>query len=409
MTKKRGLILIITIILLAWLVLALPGDSIRIISPINGANATSLQNILFNATYNNISDITDPQSAVFYFNISGIWQPIGSAVCNSISCEASITNTTIPDGVYGINITISNSSSSISITNSSNIVHPFYIDSTPPSSNLTAPQPTSNYSQIITLTANVTDATIGINTVIFNITNSSNAAQSTNTAAALQNNLYIKAFNTSQLSDGYYNITAIATDLLNNINSTSKISRILFDSTAPTTTHSCDDLTVLQDDEITCTCTATDSLAGLNLAFGNNGISFTVHPSTSSTGNNLQTSCTAEDTASNRKVSTIYYNVTSSGSSSNSPSGSSSPGSSSSPTNNNSTQNNSTQSNLSDGSTITGNALSGNQGNDATAEQKAKAKKITIISAIILASAIIIILASRKMARFIKTKKLHSA
>src|SRR3989344_2399745 len=220
MTKKRGLILIITIILLAWLVLALPGDRIRIISPINGANATSLQNILFNATYNNISDITDPQSAVFYFNISGIWQPIGSAVCNSISCEASITNTTIPDGVYGINITISNSSSSISITNSSNIVHPFYIDSTPPSSNLTAPQPTSNYSQIITLTANVTDATIGINTVIFNITNSSNAAQSTNTAAALQNNLYIKAFNTSQLSDGYYNITAIATDLLNNINST---------------------------------------------------------------------------------------------------------------------------------------------------------------------------------------------
>ncbi|MEK6846704.1 MAG: hypothetical protein AABY16_00900, partial [Nanoarchaeota archaeon] len=365
MTKKRVIIIEIVAIvsMLALLALALPGDSIRIISPINNANVTSLQNILFNTTYINGTDIIDPQSAAFYFNISGTWQQIGSASCNTISCESIITNTTIPDGIYSINATISNSSSSVSITNLSNIIYPFYIDSTPPSSNLTAPIPTSNYSQIITLTANVSDATVGINTVIFNITSNSNIAQSTTTTAAFQNNLYIKAFSTSQLSDGYYNITAIATDLLNNINSTSKISKILFDNTAPAVTHSCDDLTVNQDDEITCTCTATDSLAGLNLAFGSNGISFTLHPSTSSTGNNLQTTCTAEDTASNRKVSTIYYNVTSSG---NSPSSSSNPGSSNSPgssSNNNSSTNNNTQSNLSDGSTITGNVLSGNQGN----------------------------------------------
>lgn len=64
---------------------------------------------------------------------------------------------------------------------------------------------------------------------------------------------------------------------------------------------------------------------------------------------------------------------------------------------------------LSDGSTITGNVLSGNQGNEATPEQKARAKKITIISLIALASVIIFVLAFKKMARFIKINKLQSA
>ncbi len=409
---NKKIIGVLSIILfLAVFVLALPGESILIVTPINNASTTSVQNILFNATFVNGTDITDPQSATFLLNISGIWQAIGSANCSAISCEANITNLTIPDGVYGVNVTISNSSSSISITNSSNLIFPFYVDITPPSVNIASPSLTSNYSQIISLSANVTDATIGVGSVIFNITNNVNATQSVTATAILQNSIYLNSFNTSYFSDGYYNISVVANDLLNNTNSTSKISRVLFDNTLPSVNYSCDDLTVNQNDEINCSCNATDSLAGLNVAFGNNGVSFTLHPSTSSVGNNKETTCTAEDTAGNRKISFIYYNVTSSSNSSSSSSSTSSTSSGAQSNSNlflgnDSTQNNLTQIGLFNDGSINGNALSGNQGNDATPEQKVKSAKVLIITGIILIFILVVLLASKKMVRFIKNRKL---
>ena len=263
MIKKRAktiILIIVAISLLSWLSLAAIGDGIKIVSPINGANVTSIQGILFNATYNNLTDIINPQNATFYLNISGTWQAIGGTSgangCTLAemqgSCSANITNTTIPDGVYGVNVTIYNGSSSATLTHIINGTSIFYIDSTPPSSNVTAPLSTANYSQTITITANVTDATIGVNTVVFNITNSGGAQVST-VNATKQGNVYSAVFNTAVLSEGYYNISAIATDLLGNINNTARTPRILFDNTVPTVAHSCDDLTVTVEDTITCT------------------------------------------------------------------------------------------------------------------------------------------------------------
>ncbi len=397
-TKIGGFFILI--VLLAVFVLAFPGENIRIVTPTNNMGVISLQNILFNATFVNGTDITDPQSAIFLMNISGIWQTIGSTSCNAVSCELNMTNAAIPNGVYGINVTISNASSSVSITNSSNILFPFYIDNVPPSVNIILPQPTSNYSQMITLSANVTDATIGISSVIFNITNHVNVTQSATVVATLLNSIYVISFNTSQLSDGYYNIAVLANDLLNNTNSTSKISPILFDNTLPLMNHSCDDLTVIQNDEINCSCSATDSLTGLNSAFGNNGVSFTIHPSTSSIGNNKETNCIAEDTAGNRKISVIYYNVTFSSISSTSASSSSSSSSNSSSllhnNLNNSPQNNFTQIGLSNGVPIVENILSGNQGNDATPERNVKSEKMLMISGIVLVFIMLILLVYKK-------------
>ena len=298
----------------------------------------------------------------------------------------------------------------------------FYIDSIPPSVAILAPDVTANYSQIVSFRANVSDLTSGVSFVIFNLTSDSNSAQSTNVTANLQNGVYSILYNTTQISEGYYNVSVVATDLLGNRNNSVSVHRILFDNTAPSVTHSCDDLTVTLDDDITCTCTASDSLSGLNLTFGNNGVSFTVHPSTSSTGNNKETTCTAEDTAANRRVSIIYYNVTSNsnnngGGNNNGNSGTSGTSGGSPLTNtnnnsstaNNSTGSNSTQTNLSDANTITGNALFGNQGNDATPEQKARAKKIFFVSTVVIVLIVIVLLGLKKMIRFIKTKKLHSA
>ena len=282
----------------------------------------------------------------------------------------------------------------------------FYVDGVAPYySNITSPMTFANYSQRITLTAVASDATSGVANVTFNITNSNNVQSAV--VMATQGNALSATFNTSGLADGYYNISLVVFDLIGNLNSSAKLSRILFDNTVPSLTHSCDDLTVIQDDTMNCNCTATDSLSGINLALGSNGVSFTVHPSTSSTGNDKQTICTAEDTAGNRRVSTIYYNVSSNSNNNNSNngnSGNSGNSNSNSPTNNSGSNSGSNTINLSSSNTITGNDLFGNQGNDATPEQKAKVRKITLISTAVLSFILIVLLAFKKIKKFSKRK-----
>ncbi len=410
-TIKIIVLLFVLSSLLAVIVISASGDGIKIVSPLNGAGVTQIQNLLFNATYDNLTDIINPQSATFFLNISGVWQAIGSTSANGCianSCSASITNTTVPDGVYGINVTVYNASSSASISNSANMTSVFYVDGAAPYySNVTSPNSLANYSQRITLTAAANDATSGIANVTFNITNSNNVQSAVVTAT--QGNGLSAAFNTSGLADGYYNISLIVSDLIGNLNNTVKLPRILFDNTAPSVTHSCDDLTVTQDDTIDCNCTATDSLAGINLAFGSNGISFAAHPSTSSTGNDKQTTCTAEDTAGNRRVSTIYYNVSSnSNNNTNSGnSGNSGNSNSNSPANSSGSSAGNNSINLSSANTVTGNALFGNQGNDATPEAKERMTKIILISTAVLSFILLLLLAFKKIKRFIKTKNLY--
>jgi hypothetical protein len=350
--KSKFIVFLILAISLIAIVLAL-GESTKITSPASGSNYTSISSVLFNVSFINNSDITQPSNASFFLNISGTWTKIGNTSSSGgcqvgqtvSSCAATITNTAISDGVYSINATIFNSSTSISITSRENLSNLIYIDSTPPiayDSNFSNPLVGKNYSQNLIINISSIDTTIGIQSVIFNITNSTGQQNSTIIATREgSTNNFVATINTSNYHDGSYNITAYINDSLGNLNNSAKTYQLTFDNTLPSLSHSCDVYSAEENDVITCSCSSSDSLSGINSSYGSSGVSFTANPSTSSTGNNLETTCTTQDRAGNLNTSILYYNVTSIRQSSSGSGGSG--GSSSSSTSGNSSNNSTNQ------------------------------------------------------------------
>ncbi|MEK6909058.1 MAG: hypothetical protein AABX23_03340 [Nanoarchaeota archaeon] len=401
MKNKILLLTIVAIILLAYIVLAVAGDGLKIVSPVSGTNYTNFTNVLFNITFVNGSDITQPANATFFLNISGVWTIMGNTSATggcqvgatTSSCAVLVTNNSIPDGVYSINATIYNATSSarISVSHIGNLSNSIYLDSTRPiifAQNFSSVATGRNYSQLLVINISAIDETLGVQTVMFNITNSSGGQNATVTATREgSTSNYVTTINTSHYVEGSINITAYINDSLGNLNNSARVYQLLFDNTLPSITHSCDDYIVEEDDEMDCTCSATDSLSGLNTSYGTSGVSYTSSPSTSNTGNNRQTTCTALDKAGNLNTSIRYYNVTGiSGSSSSggSSGGSSSGGSSSSSTN--STSNNNSQ----NSSTGNANSLQGNQENQ---DEKNKIKiNYWKISLVILGIGLVIVL-----------------
>src|SRR3990167_1737148 len=97
--KKRIVgMLILFLIGLAFIVYALAGDGVKIISPTSGSNFTALSSTLFNVSFINGTDITEPSNATFYLNISGTWTPIGNTTigcdvgATASSCAVALTN-----------------------------------------------------------------------------------------------------------------------------------------------------------------------------------------------------------------------------------------------------------------------------------------------------------------------------
>jgi hypothetical protein len=340
MERKKIIVLLgLSIVLLAFITYAL-GEGVRITSPSSNSNFTSLSSTLFNVSFLNGTDITDPLNATFYLNISGAWTIIGSTPASggcqvgqtASSCAVSLTNSTIPEGVYSLNATIYNPTSSISVTEIANLSSQIAIDPSPPivfAGNISSPATGGNYSQNVALSVSVVDLTVGVGTVFFNITNSS-GQQNATVAASRSGSVFTATVNASHYLEGYVNITVYANDTLGNLNNSARVYQLIFDNTLPSITHSCDDYTVEEDDEITCSCTGSDTPSGLDPSHGTNGISFTLHPSTANTGTNFETTCTVRDRSQNLKTSTLRYNVTggttSGGSSAGSSSGSSSSG-----------------------------------------------------------------------------------
>jgi len=408
MIKKRVILAsIILLATLAYLVSAIGSESMRIISPASGTNFTNLTNVVFNVSYLNLSDITNPLNATFFLNISGIWTAIGNtSSCTSNACFATLSNNTIPDGVYSLNATISNgtSSATVSMNNTSNLSSLIYIDNTRPivfAENFSNPLTGGNYSQNLVINVSIFDATIGVETVFFNITNSSGQQNSTVTASLESGTpRYSVIINTTHYPDGNYNITVYANDSVNNLNNSAVVYQLIFDNTLPVITHSCDDYSVAEDDDITCTCNTTDpspvagiNISGIDLSYGTNGVSFTASPSTSNTGNNKETVCTSKDKAGNLQTSTLKYNVTSTNS------GSSTGGSSSGGTSSNSTQPNTTSNSTNQNSSSDeGNSLQGNQQNQGdNIKDKPKINYILIVSVLVGAGLIVtIVIFTRK-------------
>jgi PGF-pre-PGF domain-containing protein len=101
-------------------------------------------------------------------------------------------------------------------------------------------------------------------------------------------------------ADGNYNWTIQSYD--GNNYSYIETGFFTIDTTAPTITFSCSSSSVFAGETITCTCTATDALVGVQET------TFTSSPSTSSTGD-FTTSCTSKDNLNNSATSNLGYTV----------------------------------------------------------------------------------------------------
>ena len=109
------------------------------------------------------------------------------------------------------------------------------------------------------------------------------------------------------LSDGRYIWNCLATDDENNINWYESNYSLAIDSTAPVGVLSCSPTTLNTGETITCTCTVTDAISGVNTA----QTSYTANPSTSNTGT-YTTTCSFEDILANSGSTSLSYTVSSS-------------------------------------------------------------------------------------------------
>ena len=322
--------------------------AVTIVSPITGFNATSRQLLFINITFVNLTDITfnndgaDHLNITIYMNSSGTggnFVQVANLSYNGTSFAQGLNNTgnltivnsTTNFAAWGyinisntalfqdnwtmINVSITNWSATVESANNKT----FKIDSTVPlinSANITSPVTLYNYSNANTgyllLNVSIHDARglSKIETVFFNITNST-GAQHNSTILYASNpagEYWNISINTSAWADGRYNITVWANDTGGNLNNTGAVLNFILDNTGPTGSVSCTPNPVNQDDTATCTCSASDSVAGLN------STSITASPSTSNTGT-YNSVCTAYDIAGNIVTITGTYTVEGVGSS----------------------------------------------------------------------------------------------
>ena len=181
--------------------------------------------------------------------------------------------------------------------------------------NITLPE-RSNVSGIIILNVSVVDNGL-INTVLFNITNTSGGVtivNSTNPTSIYWNS----TIDTRNYADGVYNLTILANDTFGSVNHTTYIGsnlnnsarvQLVFDNTAPTGSVSCTPTSVGTGETVTCSCSGSDALSGVN------STSITANPSTSQTGT-FTSVCTVIDRAGNIGSPSGQYTVNGGGTSS---------------------------------------------------------------------------------------------
>jgi hypothetical protein len=286
--------LITAIILIVYLVLA----ATTLNTPITNGNYSGT------LTFNCTTALPDPLNASLLYNASG--GAVGTILATNdtagnlteFTLSADISGLT--DGTtYNMTCKVENSTASESSTAASSIT----IDNTPPNvSSFYNTTDGGNYSRNITLNVSVSDATIGVGSVYFNITNTTQIAFLQGSASGVYYSYTLNSSN-GTFGDGKYNVTVYANDTqLNNLNSSEKI-QITIDNTDPTLSFSCSPTSVEEGGSVTCSCSGSDPTSGVNTT------TYTSTPSTTQTGTFTLT-CTVTDYTGNSAQGITTYTVT---------------------------------------------------------------------------------------------------
>jgi len=311
--EKRDLFFGIFILVLIGFI-AFVFATTTVVSPVTGGNYSGT--MLLNCT-TTINASTVSYNVTFYYNASG------GATGTVNNLTETIWNDTADDGVfnytsadiswlsdvlrlYNITCYADNGTDQEFASATANIT----IDNTAPNvtfSGITNTVNNGNYSGTMVINVSVSDATIGIDSVYFNITNSTGDQHNFTLASTPGGGYYNISVDTTGFTDGLFNVTVWANDTqLNNLNNTEKI-QITIDNTAPTVAFTCTPTSVLVGDTVTCSCSGSDATAGVN------STTYTASPSTANTGTYTQ-NCIVVDTAGNQATASASYTIELSGS-----------------------------------------------------------------------------------------------
>lgn len=284
---------------------------------------------LANAQANNITqvNITFPSSFVFLANVTnGTSSVAGVSFSNNIlrfvNLTAGVVNasaaphyfwmnaTATTPGIYNITV-VSSNATNIYNTNLTVRVNDTVVPAVS-AGNITLVNRV-NVSGGIILNVSVADNSL-INYVAFNLSNSSGDVRIINSTNPTEG-YWNSTLSTSSFTDGVYNLTILVNDTYGSVNhstyigsnlNNSAIIEIIIDNTAPTAVISCTPSTVDQDDTVTCSCSGTDALSGINTS------TVSTTPSTSETGT-FSVACGVTDLAGNTASASASYTVESSG------------------------------------------------------------------------------------------------
>ncbi len=166
-----------------------------------------------------------------------------------------------------------------------------------------------NYSKTSTNSSLVLNVSISddgiIDTVIFNITNGTGGGLNASYRASnySSNQWWNTSLNPAHFRDGRFNITVFVNDTSGNFNETTLQDLLVtFDSTIPTASITCTPTQLNTGDTVTCSCSGSDLLSGVNYT------SWTANPSTANTGTHT-TVCSVEDQAGNPGSGSTTYTV----------------------------------------------------------------------------------------------------
>ena len=329
--KEKSFILVFFLGVLFISLITLSSASVDIQHPLNGTNHSAINYLLINVSYLNGTDIVEPTNISVYANVTGAWTNIGniSSFGNSATSYNNTGNLTLSNSstvlsAWGyinisgllnnenstsLNVTLYNGTSSISRTVPNYLLK---IDNTVPlvfNTNFSSPVVKGNYSNanpgLLLLNISLIDsgAFTSIQSVFFNITNSTGQANSTIIYATNSaGNYWNASINTSWFIDGEYNITAWVNDSAGNVNNTALVLNVRFDNTVPSASLSCTPSPVEQSDTLTCSCSTSDVTSGVATTIN------TANPSTTNSGP-YTTTCSVTDYAGNAVSSNFVYTV----------------------------------------------------------------------------------------------------
>ena len=264
------------------------GDDIANITEVNITIPSSLTLNLAASNFSNAAArFTNTSTILSWRNASG---PSGFLINGTNNTKwFGFNASAATPGVYNLSIKLLNGSgtSNFNITITVN-------DTTSPHEINATPSTGSNQTGLLSVNVSVLDNFLnglGIQYVNITVINSSGGQNATYQALNLSGDYWNFTINTSQFSDGLYNITIWANDTYGNINSSVVIQRVRFDNNAPTSSISCTPNPAETGETVTCSCSPSDGNgAGINTSL----TSYTVNPSTTNTGTFVQ-SCSFTD------------------------------------------------------------------------------------------------------------------